>query len=78
MFLDEATSALDNLTQWVVSRSVSELPITRAVIAHRLSTIAAADRVIVIAGGRVVQDGQFDDLANTPGPFAELIARQLL
>ena len=78
MFLDEATSALDNLTQWVVSRTVSELPITRVVIAHRLSTIAAADRVIVIAGGRVVQDGPFDDLANTPGPFAELIARQLL
>ena len=47
-------------------------------IAHRLSTIAAADRVIVIAGGRVVQDGPFDDLSNTPGPFAELIARQLL
>ena len=66
MFLDEATSALDNLTQWVVSRTVSELPITRVVIAHRLSTIAAADRVIVIAGGRVVQDGPFDDLANTP------------
>ena len=78
MFLDEATSALDNLTQSVVSRTVSELPITRVVIAHRLSTIAAADRVIVIAGGRVVQDGPFDDLSNTPGPFAELIARQLL
>ena len=78
MFLDEATSALDNLTQSVVSRTVSELPITRVVIAHRLSTIAAADRVIVIAGGRVVQDGPFDDLANAPGPFAELIARQLL
>ena len=78
MFLDEATSALDNLTQSVVTRTVSEMPITRVVIAHRLSTIAAADRVVVIAGGRVVQDGPFDELANASGPFAELIARQLL
>jgi ABC-type bacteriocin/lantibiotic exporter with double-glycine peptidase domain len=68
MFLDEATSALDNVTQSVVSRTVSEMPITRIVIAHRLSTIAAADRVVVIAGGRVVQDGPFDVLANTTGP----------
>ena len=66
MFLDEATSALDNLTQSVGSRTVSELPSARVVIAHRLSTIAAADRVIVIAGGRVVQDGPFDDLAEAP------------
>ena len=78
MFLDEATSALDNLTQSVVSRTVSGLPITRIVIAHRLSTIAAADRVVVIAGGRVVQDGPFDELANTAGPFADLVARQRL
>jgi len=78
MFLDEATSALDNLTQSVVSRTVSGLPITRIVIAHRLSTIAAADRVVVIAGGRVVQDGPFDELANAPGPFADLVARQRL
>ena len=78
MFMDEATSALDNLTQSVVSRTVSAMPVTRLVIAHRLSTIAAADRVVVIAGGRVVQDGPFDVLAETPGPFAELIARQRL
>jgi ABC-type bacteriocin/lantibiotic exporter with double-glycine peptidase domain len=78
MFMDEATSALDNITQSVVSRTVSGMPITRIVIAHRLSTIAAADRVVVIAGGRVVQDGPFDLLSNTPGPFSELVARQRL
>ena len=78
MFMDEATSALDNITQSVVSRTVSGMPITRIVIAHRLSTIAAADRVVVIADGRVVQDGPFDVLANTPGPFSELVARQRL
>ena len=78
LFLDEATSALDNLTQAIVSKTVSEMEVTRVVIAHRLSTIAAADRVILIDGGRVAQDGPFDELANTPGPFAELISRQQL
>jgi ATP-binding cassette subfamily C protein len=78
LLLDEATSALDNLTQSVVTRTVEQLDVTRIVIAHRLSTIASADRVVVIAGGRVVQDGPFAELAESPGPFADLIARQQL
>ena len=78
LLLDEATSALDNLTQSVVTRTIEELDVTRIVIAHRLSTIASADRVVVIAGGRVVQDGPYSELAETPGPFADLIARQQL
>jgi ATP-binding cassette subfamily C protein len=78
LLLDEATSALDNLTQSVVTRTIEELDMTRIVIAHRLSTIASADRVVVIAGGRVVQDGPYTELANAPGPFSELIARQQL
>lgn len=78
LLLDEATSALDNLTQSVVTNTVEELDVTRVVIAHRLSTIASADRVVVVAGGRVVQDGPFEELADAPGPFAELIARQQL
>ena len=78
LLLDEATSALDNLTQSVVTRTIEELDMTRIVIAHRLSTIASADRVVVIAGGRVVQDGPYSELAESPGPFAELIARQRL
>lgn len=78
LLLDEATSALDNLTQSVVTKTVEELDVTRVVIAHRLSTIASADRVVVIAGGRVVQDGPFNELVHAPGPFADLIARQRL
>ena len=78
LLLDEATSALDNLTQSVVTRTIEELDVTRIVIAHRLSTIASADRVVVIAGGRVVQDGPYSELAETPGPFADLIVRQQL
>ncbi len=77
VFFDEATSALDNETQAIVSRSLAELKITRVVIAHRLSTIVNADRIVVIDKGEVVQTGHYDELLNTPGPFADLAQRQL-
>jgi len=78
LFLDEATSALDNETQGVVMESTRALRCTRVVIAHRLSTIMDADRVIVMADGRVVQQGPPAELlADTGGLFHELVRRQL-
>ncbi|MGD1855950.1 MAG: NHLP bacteriocin export ABC transporter permease/ATPase subunit [Leptolyngbyaceae cyanobacterium] len=77
LLLDEATSALDNKTQAIVSESLDRLNVTRIVVAHRLSTIRNADRIYVIKAGRVVQVGSFDELAQQPGVFAELIKRQL-
>ena len=77
LFLDEATSALDNRTQAIVSESLDRLNVTRIVVAHRLSTIRNADRIYVLEAGRVVQQGKFEELANTEGLFARLIARQL-
>jgi NHLM bacteriocin system ABC transporter ATP-binding protein len=77
LFLDEATSALDNRTQAIVSESLDRLKVTRVVIAHRLSTIRNADRIYVLESGRVVQQGNFDELAEADGLFARLIARQL-
>ena len=77
LLLDEATSALDNKTQAIVSDSLDRLKVTRVVVAHRLSTIRHADRIYVIKAGRVVQVGSFDELAQQPGVFAELIKRQL-
>ncbi|MEO0348560.1 MAG: NHLP bacteriocin export ABC transporter permease/ATPase subunit [Cyanobacteria bacterium P01_A01_bin.15] len=77
LLLDEATSALDNKTQAIVSESLDRLKVTRVVVAHRLSTIRHADRIYVIKAGRVVQVGSFDELAQQPGVFAELIKRQL-
>lgn len=73
---DEATSALDNRTQAVVTASLARLQVTRVVIAHRLSTIQAADRIYVLAGGRIVQQGTFADLVRQPGLFAQRMARQ--
>jgi ATP-binding cassette subfamily C protein len=77
LIFDEATSALDNRTQAIVSRSLEELQATRIVIAHRLSTIIHADRIFVIQAGRLVQSGNYEELMQQEGPFAELAKRQL-
>jgi ABC-type bacteriocin/lantibiotic exporter with double-glycine peptidase domain len=77
LFFDEATSALDNTTQAIVNRSLAHLDITRVVIAHRLSTICAADRIVVMDHGRVVQSGRYAELCQTPGLFRDLGEAQL-
>ena len=77
LLLDEATSALDNRTQAIVSESLDKLKVTRLVVAHRLSTIRNADRIYVIQAGRVVQQGNFEELAAQEGLFAQLIKRQV-
>jgi ATP-binding cassette subfamily B protein RaxB len=53
LFLDEATSALDVERERLVNASLRQLAVTRIVIAHRPETIVAAQRVIVLQGGRV-------------------------
>jgi len=78
LLFDEATSALDNRTQGIVSRSLDRLNATRVVIAHRLSTIQHADRIYVIVGGRLVQQGSFEELMAVEGPFAALARRQIV
>ncbi len=78
LFFDEATSALDNETQRTVIESTRSLRATRVVIAHRLSTVMDADRVIVMADGRVVQEGPPAELlADTNGQLHELVRRQM-
>ncbi len=56
LFLDEATSHLDVERERIVNRAVQRLKLTRVIIAHRPETIASADRVLVMHGGRIVQD----------------------
>ncbi len=76
LILDEATSALDNVSQAAVVGNLDRLKITRLVVAHRLSTIEQADLVVMLADGRVVAEGRFDDLIHEPGPFRDLVQRQ--
>ena len=78
LMFDEATSALDNVTQRQVSEALDHMKCTRIVIAHRLSTIRQCDRIIVIEGGKIVEDGTYDELIALNGSFAELVARQRL
>ncbi len=78
LMFDEATSALDNVTQKKVSEAIDGLKCTRIVIAHRLSTIRHCDRIIVLDGGKIVEDGTYEELIGNNGYFAELVARQRL
>jgi len=78
LLMDEATSALDNRSQTVVSDSISRLNLTRIVIAHRLSTVQSADRIIALAGGKIVQTGSFAELMARSGLFANFAERQLI
>ena len=76
LMFDEATSALDNVTQKIVSDSLEKLHCTRIVIAHRLSTIRQCDRIIMMDGGHIVEDGTYDELIKKGGAFADMVARQ--
>jgi ATP-binding cassette subfamily C protein len=77
LFLDEATSALDQISQKHVTDSINALHCTRIVIAHRLSTIIEADKIYVLADGKITEQGNYDELMANGGEFAELAKRQL-
>ena len=78
LIFDEATSALDNKTQRQVSEALDKMGCTRIVIAHRLSTIKHCDRIVVLDGGHIIEDGTYDELIEKGGFFAELVERQRL
>ncbi len=78
LMFDEATSALDNVTQKQVSEALDRMKCTRIVIAHRLSTIRQCDRIIVLDGGHIIEDGTYEELIEKKGFFAELVSRQRL
>ena len=76
IILDEATSALDAKTEFEVVNAIRDRGITCIVIAHRLSTIRHCDRILVLEGGSIVEDGSYDELIEKGGFFADLVARQ--
>ena len=78
LIFDEATSALDNITQRKVSEALDKMKCTRIVIAHRLSTIRRCSRILVLDGGKIAEDGTYDELIARGGLFAELVERQRL
>ena len=77
LLMDEATSSLDNVTQASVQRALADLECTRLIIAHRLSTVRHADTILVMNQGKLVERGNYDQLADKNGLFSELLKRQL-
>jgi len=74
LVLDEATNALDSRSEQIIQDALDRLSDNRTVVvvAHRFSTIARADHIVVLDKGRVVQQGQRDDLLAREGLFREL------
>ncbi|MBO0776526.1 MAG: ABC transporter ATP-binding protein, partial [Actinobacteria bacterium] len=76
LLLDEATAALDLASEAAVTAATGRLAARRTtlVVAHRLSTAARADRIVVLAGGRIAETGSHDDLLAAGGSYASLWA----
>jgi ATP-binding cassette subfamily B protein/subfamily B ATP-binding cassette protein MsbA len=78
LILDEATSNLDVESEQAIQQGLANLMRQRTsfVIAHRLSTIRHADRIVVLRGGRVVQQGSHDELMQGSGPYRDMVLIQ--
>jgi subfamily B ATP-binding cassette protein MsbA len=78
LILDEATSALDSASEVEVQRALENLMIGRTtiIIAHRLSTIINADRIVVLDGGSIVQEGTHHELIGAEGRYKSLYRLQ--
>ena len=74
LILDEATSALDNTTEILIQQALDELckGRTTLVVAHRLSTIKNADEIAVISEGKIIEQGDHDELMQEDGMYAHL------
>ncbi|XP_024076341.1 ABC transporter B family member 4-like, partial [Terrapene carolina triunguis] len=78
LILDEATSALDMESECAIRQSVlSRGRRTVLVIAHRMQTVENADRIVVLEGGAVAEEGTHAELMGRKGPYYRLVQRDL-
>jgi ATP-binding cassette subfamily B protein len=72
--LDEATASIDPFTEWQIQQALNLIlkNSTSILIAHRLSTVKAADRIVVMQKGTIIEEGSHDSLLNQSGHYAEL------
>jgi ATP-binding cassette subfamily B protein len=76
LILDEATANIDSFTEQAIQRALKVLFAGRTclVIAHRLATVRDADDIVVLRGGRIVEQGPHEFLMRRAGPYATLYA----
>ncbi|KAK3942121.1 hypothetical protein QBC46DRAFT_81711 [Diplogelasinospora grovesii] len=79
VLLDEATSAVDTETEQRIQEALRKLCMGRTtfIVAHRLSTIMNADRIIVVNGGEITEQGGHEELIRAGGKYAELWSKQI-
>jgi subfamily B ATP-binding cassette protein MsbA len=80
LILDEATSALDSESERSVQDALDNLMTRRTtvVVAHRLSTIRRADRIVVLVGGKIAEQGTHEELMARKQEYSRLYSMQLL
>ena len=78
LILDEATASVDTLTEQKIQNAMEAIirDRTSVVIAHRLSTVRNADMILVVSGGRIVEQGCHDELIALKGTYYRLYTRQ--
>jgi ATP-binding cassette subfamily B protein len=79
LLLDEATAALDSESEEAIREALARLMRGRTVIAiaHRLATLRNFDRVVMLQGGKIIEDGSPDRLMQGQGPYQELVTREM-
>ena len=81
LVFDEATSSLDSLTEEEISRTMRDVAahenVVTVLIAHRLSTVLHADRIFVLEKGRVIEEGQHDELLARKGLYYAMWRQQV-
>ncbi|ROW16195.1 hypothetical protein VPNG_01761 [Cytospora leucostoma] len=79
VLLDEATSAIDTETEFMIQQALRRLCKNRTtfIVAHRLSTIVNADRIVVVANGEILEQGNHETLIAARGKYADLWSKQI-
>lgn len=79
LILDEATSNIDTETENIIQKEINELKKDRTtfIVAHRLSTIKNVDKILVLSHGKIIEDGNHDQLMNKNGIYKKMYLKQI-